>query len=137
MSMRRLASVLLAVSISACQTAGPRPDGVKVFNAQKYTCTSANQCTITVTANAQCSSPYDCPLDRDPIHLQKGYNNVDITWQLPANSVFCTALGDGVFLKTFDYDEQFDQMMESGNASGPKKKCKDAYHWRGKNTVSK
>jgi hypothetical protein len=103
-------------------------------------CDKTNSCVATINSTL-CVPFLGCTgaLDNDPIHLDAGTKDIDILWTLPGGFGFCTALGDGVFLKLQDdYDQdEFDQMQALGTASGPKNECQQQYHWRGKHKNSR
>jgi hypothetical protein len=103
-----------------------------------FYCKPSGKCQVTIS-DPSCDVFGTCSatLDYDPIILVKGYNHVDVTWQLPSGYGFCPDEGDGVFLKKVDPGNQFDKTgaMGADVDLGGIKKCKDSFHWNGRNTI--
>ncbi len=132
----RVLSFVIAASFTlvACKTTYLPVGSLGWSEAKQYTCKKGGACEATVVP--YWFGSWTGELDRDPLYLASDNKDVDIYWKFPPNSDygFCTELGDGVFLKQVDDYNQFDNQSATGNPSGPKKKCKDQYHWRAKNT---
>ena len=63
----------------------------------------------------------------DPIDVYA--KKVKLTWTTPKDYVFCTGLGDGVFLK-YDQTDEFEQDPDNQIDPG---KCKDSFKLKDKN----
>jgi hypothetical protein len=139
-----IVSVVTSVVLLGCASTGP--DGVPpIRTATPKDCPDAHgHCEVKVLSpNCPVFSKCTASVDFDPINLGPGKHDINIVWTLPAGYGFCPGVGDGVFLKGVDPDDQFDDMyatdMPDGTKPNGRKKCIELkhYHWKALNTKSK
>jgi hypothetical protein len=132
-------AVVISALLSGCQSMQGADRGGPSAKSAPFTCNPSGRCTVSIVAPTCAADSCGASVDFDPIRLAPNYMNVMIRWDLPSGGAFgfCPALGDGIFLKRYDPDDQFDQgdaIGQPGGPGGPHTRCKQSYQLRGRHT---
>jgi hypothetical protein len=130
---------LVSVALSGCSSMQGMDRGAPSVLAQPFTCNAGGVCQVTIVSPICSGGSCTASVNLDPLRLAAGNTNVPIKWDLPSGGTFgfCPILGDGVFLKTFDPGEEFDDGKAIGAPGGPFNKCKKTYQLRGRHTAAR
>jgi hypothetical protein len=129
-------AVVVTVLLSGCAS---MPPGDRGRPQRELVCNPGGRCTVTVVDPICAAGKCSAWVDFEPVRLAANHTNVMIRWDLPPGGAFgfCPTLGDGIFLKAYDSDDQFDQGGAIGPPGGPggaNTKCKQSYQLRGRHT---
>jgi hypothetical protein len=92
-------------------------------------------CDVAIVNPTCATGTCTASVNVDPVHFERGKNNIKAVWTLPNGFGFCPQASDGVFLKKDDSNDQFDQQGAEG-PSGSGRCNKKKFHMRAKNTKS-
>jgi hypothetical protein len=108
-------SVVTAIGLAGCAAAPGRPEPPPPATA-RVGCNTAGgaPCRAAVAASVVGGA---CVASAPDIELAER-NRVRLVWNLPEGFLFCPTLGDGVWLKTIDDDDQFGDFRPTNNANG-------------------
>ena len=131
-------AVLVSVVLSGCSSMHRVDSGGPSPRAQPFTCVAGGPCLVNIQSPVCSGGACTASVDFDPIRLARGNTNVMIRWDLPSGGAFgfCASMGDGIFLKRHDDNDQFDQPGAIGAPGGPANRCKQSFQLRGRHTIS-